>query len=87
MQAAISLASGALGMSAAEAISAATVNGAQAIGYTDRGLLAYGKRADILLLNVGDYRELPQQLGTNLVHMTIKSGKVVYREGAVLEAE
>jgi len=87
MQAAISLASGALGMSAAEAISAATVNGAQAIGYTDRGLLAYGKRADVLLLNVGDYRELPQQLGTNLVHMTIKSGKVVYREGAVLEAE
>jgi imidazolonepropionase len=72
-------------MSPAEAISAATVNGAHAIGCADRGLLAYGKRADILMLNVNDYRELSQQLGTNLVHLTMIRGKVVYREGAVAE--
>ena len=85
MQTAISLACLAMGMSPAEAISAATVNGAHAIGCADRGLLAYGKRADILMLNVNDYRELSQQLGTNLVHLTMIRGKVVYREGAVAE--
>ncbi|MGA3016402.1 MAG: amidohydrolase family protein [Bryobacteraceae bacterium] len=86
MQTAISLACLAMGMSPAEAISAATVNGAHAIGCADRGLLAYGKLADILILNTSDYRELPEQLGTNLVHLTIKRGTVVYREGEVAEA-
>jgi imidazolonepropionase len=85
MQAAISLACLAMRMSAAEAISAATVNGAHAIGCADRGLLAHGKRADILMLNASDYRELPEQLGTNLVHLTMTRGRVVYREGAVEE--
>jgi imidazolonepropionase len=87
MQTAISLACLAMGMSPAEAISAATVNGAHAIGCADRGLLAYGKLADILILNAGDYRELPEQLGTNLVHLTIKRGKVVYREGEVADGD
>lgn len=85
MQTAISLACLAMGMSPAEAISAATVNAARAIGCIDRGLLAYGKRADILILNVSDYREMPRQLGTNLVYLTMTHGKVVYREGAVAE--
>ena len=87
MQAAISLACLAMRMSAAEAISAATVNGAHAIGCADRGLLAHGKRADILMLNASDYRELPEQLGTNLVHLTMTRGKVVYQEGAVAEGD
>ena len=52
-------------------------------GKARQGLLAYGKLADILILNAGDYRELPEQLGPNLVHLTIKRGKVVYREGEV----
>src|ERR1017187_8899366 len=85
MQTAISLACLAMGMSPAEAISAATVNGAHAIGCADRGLLAYGKLADILILNAGDYRELPEQLGTNLVHLTMAAGKVIYQEGVVAE--
>jgi imidazolonepropionase len=87
MQTAISLACLAMEMSPAEAISAATVNGAHAIGCADRGLLAYGKRADILILNASDYRELPEQLGTNLVHLTMTRGKVVYQEGAVAEGD
>jgi|ERR1039458_4377971 imidazolonepropionase len=87
MQTAISLACVAMGMSPAEAISAATVNGAYAIGCADRGLLAYGKLADILVLNASDYRELPEQLGTNLVHLTMKRGKVIYQEGEVAEGD
>jgi imidazolonepropionase len=81
MQAVISLACLEMRMTAAEAISAATVNGALAVGFADRGLLTYGKRADVLILNVNDYRDLPQQLGTNLVRLAIKRGEVVYREG------
>src|SRR5271157_372948 len=87
MQTAISLACLAMRMSPAEAISAATVNAAHSIGCADRGVLAYGKLADILVLNAGDYRELPEQLGTNLVHLTIKRGKVIYREGEVAEGD
>ena len=87
MQTAISLACLAMRMSPAEAISAATVNAAHAIGCADRGFLAYGKLADILMLNAGDYRELSEQLGTNLVHLTMKRGKVVYREGEVAEGD
>ena len=85
MQTAISLACLAMRMSPAEAISAATVNAAHSIGCADRGVLAYGKLADIVMLNAGDYRELAEQLGTNLVHLTIKRGKVIYREGEVAE--
>jgi imidazolonepropionase len=87
MQTAISLACLTMRMSPAEAISAATVNAAQAIGCADRGLLAYGKLADVLVLNAGDYRDLPEQLGANLVHLTIKRGKVVYQEGEVAEGD
>lgn len=85
MQTAVSLACLMMGMSPAEAISAATVNAAHAIGCADRGLLAYGKRADILILNANDYRDVPRQLGANLVHLTMTRGRVVYREGEVAE--
>ena len=68
----------------AEAVSAATINGAYAL---DRGAaigsLECGKSADLLLLNVSDYRELAHCLGTNLVHTVMKRGEIIYREGEV----
>jgi len=74
-----------MGLTVAEALSAATINGAHALGCADRvGSLEPGKSADVLLLNVSDYRDLAHTLGTNLVHMTMKRGKVIYREGAVM---
>jgi imidazolonepropionase len=87
MQTAISVACLSMQMSPAEAVSAATVNGALATGLLDRGQLTHGMLADVLILNAGDYRELPEQLGTNLVHLTMKRGAVVYREGEVEENE
>ena len=46
-------------MTSAEAISAATINAAYALGRGDRiGSLEPGKAADILLLNTDDYRDL-----------------------------
>ena len=74
MQMVLSLACTEMRMSPAEAISAATINGAHALCLADRvGSLEPGKQADMLILNVQDHRELPYYFGTNNVHMTIKT--------------
>jgi imidazolonepropionase len=84
MQTATAVACLRMGMTVAEALSAATINGAYALGCGDRaGSLEPGKSADLLMLNIGDYRDLPNTLGTNVVHMTMKRGEMIYREGAV----
>jgi imidazolonepropionase len=75
----LSLACRYLGMSAAEAISAATINAACAHQKSaEIGSLEAGKQADLLILTVRDYRELPQQPGVNLVHTVVKKGKLLY---------
>ena len=84
MQMVISLACSEMGMSPAEAISAATINGAHTVARGHLcGSIEPSKMADLLLLNVADYRELPAQFGVNHVHMVLKNGHVVYREGEV----
>jgi imidazolonepropionase-like amidohydrolase len=47
------------------------------------GSLEPGKSADLILLNANDYSDLSRNLGTNLVHLTMKRGNVIYKEGAV----
>src|SRR5262249_28747122 len=87
MQTAIALSCLRLGMSLGEAISAATINGAHAVGRADRiGSLEPGKVADLIVLNVSDYRDLRHTLGTNVVHLTMKSGEVIYEEAEVAPA-
>lgn len=84
MQMVLSLACAQLGLTPAEAISAATVNGAHALRRADAaGSLELGKWGDILVLNVSDYREIPYYFGINTVHTTIQRGRIVSREGAV----
>jgi imidazolonepropionase len=84
MQTVVALACGRLGMTIEEAISAATVNAAHALGCAGRvGSLEPGKCADLLVLNAGHYRDLQHSLGTNLVHLTMKRGKFIYKEGEV----
>ena len=84
MQTVVALACLRMGMTAAEAISAATINGAHALGCAARvGSLEFGKSADVLILNVSDYHELAHDFGMNLVHMTMKRGKIIYTEGEV----
>ena len=64
-----------LGLTPAEAIAAATINGAAAIGReTEIGSSEVGKQADLLILDVADYRHLGYRFGTNLVHTVIKKG-------------
>jgi imidazolonepropionase len=78
MQTAVSLACLQLGMSPAQAITAATINAAQALHAAARvGSLEIGKLADVLILHCGDYRDLGYQLGTNVVQTTIKRGEVL----------
>jgi imidazolonepropionase len=87
MQTVVALACMRMAMSPAEAIVAATINGAHALERGDRiGSLEPGKCADLLLLNVDDYRDLARSFGLNLVHLTLKAGSAIYREGAVLRA-
>jgi imidazolonepropionase len=84
MQTVVALAYERLGMTPEEAITAATINGAFALGCADRvGSLEVGKSADLLLLNCSDYRDLTHNFGMNQVHMTMKSGQFIYKEGKV----
>jgi imidazolonepropionase len=83
-QTVVALAAMRLGLTAAEAIAAATINGAHALGRADRtGSLEPGKLADLLILNASDYRDLARDFGGNLVHRTMKRGEFIYTEGEV----
>jgi imidazolonepropionase len=78
MQMALSLACTQMRMSPAEAIAAATINGAHAIRRADRiGSLEPGKQADLIVLHLSDYRELPYYFGANHVRLTIKRGVIL----------
>lgn len=62
----------------AEAMNAATINAAHAIGLGDRvGSIEPGKQADLLLVDAPDYRHLVYWLGPNLVEMVVKRGKLI----------
>jgi imidazolonepropionase len=67
-------------MTPAEAVSAATINAAHALGRANAiGSIEAGKRADLVMLSVPDYREIPYHFGVNLVEMTMKDGRVIFR--------
>ncbi|HUB33610.1 MAG TPA: amidohydrolase family protein [Bryobacteraceae bacterium] len=84
MQTVIALACLQMALTPAEAISAATINGAYTLGLGHRaGSLEPGKAADILILNVRDYRDVGRLWGGNMVHAAIKNGRMIYLEGAV----
>lgn len=84
MQMIISLACRKMGMTPAEAVSAATINAAYAIGRGDRiGSIEFGKQADLIVMGVPDYREIPYHFGVNLVEMTITGGIPIYQASEV----
>lgn len=58
-----------------EALNAATINAAYAVGMGDVvGSIEAGKQADLLILETDDYRELAYEFGGNLVASIIKKG-------------
>ncbi len=69
-----------MGMTAEEAITALTLNGAAAVGRADQiGSIEEGKQADIVILQYPSYKFLPYHTGVNIVETVIKKGKVVYQ--------
>jgi imidazolonepropionase len=77
MQFVIALACRYLRLTPAQAIAAATINAAAAIGQAGLlGSIEPGKQADLIILSVDDYRQLGYRFGTNLVQQVIKKGKL-----------
>jgi imidazolonepropionase len=61
-----------------EAMNAATVNAAFAIGLGEtHGSIEAGNVADLLMLGVSDYRQIAYEFGGNLVDTVIKKGKLI----------
>ena len=61
-----------------EALLAATVNAARALGLADRGTLAPGKLADIQVWDLPSFEDVIYRLGNNAVVMVIKRGKIYF---------
>jgi imidazolonepropionase len=75
-----SLACTQLALSPAEALAACTVNAAHVLGRADRiGRLAPGCAADVVLLDVPDWRYLAYHLAGDVVEGVIRAGAVAWR--------
>jgi len=75
-----SLACTQLHVSPAEALAAVTVNAAHVLGCAaERGRVAPGLRADLVLLAAPDWRYLAYDLAGDIVASVIRDGAVAYR--------
>jgi imidazolonepropionase len=80
MQFIVALACRYLKLTQAQALAAATINAAYAIRRGGSiGSLEIGKQADVLIMDVSDYRAIGYRYGTNLVRTVIKRGQVVWQ--------
>lgn len=76
----VSLAAHQLGLTPAEALTAATINAAHAVGRgREVGSLEVGKRADLIVLDAPDHRHLAYRIGARIVETVVKDGRVVWR--------
>ncbi len=80
MPMAMSLACTQMKMSPAEALVAATINGAWALRLGERkGSIEAGKDADLAIFAVRDYREVPYWFGSDRCAMTIANGSLAFQ--------
>jgi imidazolonepropionase len=78
MQLVIGFACHSMRLTPAEAIAAATINAAHAVGRaTEVGSLEVGKKADVLILDAPSHKNLGYCFGANLVDKVVKNGRVV----------
>ncbi len=78
MQLAITLACCYSHLTPSEALTAATINAAGAIGMDQQvGSIELGKQADIIMLDVPDHEFIPYHFGVNLVEAVIKNGELI----------
>ncbi len=73
-------------MTPPEVLQAVTVNAARSMERErEIGSLDPGKKADLILLDIPNYKYLPYHFGVDHVDLVIKKGKVVYRRSSCLE--
>jgi len=73
-----------MGLSIEEALTAATLNGAAALGRADRiGSVEVGKRADLIVLDGPTPHYVVYHYGVNPIRHVVKAGRVVVRHGAI----
>jgi imidazolonepropionase len=78
MQMVVALAVLRLRLSVEQAIVATTINAAHALGRgAEVGSLEAGKRADLLVLSLSDYREIPRRFGVNHVAIAMRDGNLL----------
>jgi imidazolonepropionase len=86
MQFLLHLAVDRLGMTAEEAITATTWNAACSLRLSHvTGSLEPGKAADLLLMDVPDYRELPRRAGHHDVNLVMREGRVIFRSSPLIQ--
>ena len=84
LQTAISFACQEQRLTPAEALRAATLGGAAALGLQHEvGSVETGKRCDLLILDAATHQELPYHWGVNLVTGVVAGGEVVVRDRAL----
>jgi len=78
MQMMLTIACTQMNISPEEAINAATLNGAAALGLSNEiGSIEAGKQADVVIYNASDYRQIPYHYGVNHVWKVVKNGVVL----------
>lgn len=74
-----------MGLSAEECIVASTINGAHALSLAAvTGSLEPGKRADVIVIDVPSYNEIPYHVGADIVRDVFIAGKAVKRDGGMV---
>ena len=73
-----------MGLTLEEVLTATTINAACAINRGHEiGSLEEGKKADLLIMNVANYKQLQYYYGMNHTHTVLKNGKVVVKDGVL----
>ena len=67
-----------MGLTAEEALIAATRNAAWALDYHDRGVIAPEMLADLVVLDLENYRQIPYFIGHDIIRFVIKRGEIVF---------
>jgi imidazolonepropionase len=74
-----------MAMSAEECIAASTINAAWALGMADElGSLAVGKRADVIVVDLPHYSEIPYHVGCDAIRDVLIGGQVVKQDGTMV---
>ena len=74
----MNIASVKMGMTAEESVWAATIGGAMALKLEKTvGSIELGKKADLILMDIDNLKEIPYNMGMNLVEKVVKGGEIV----------